>query len=372
MWVLPEAADLPPLVGAPHRQDEPMPGPVGLRSGTPGGGSYPPLAVPPGPPDSTDSADLDQRFERRLWWLTSLLLVVALLLTVLSFRPGPAWAEMPDGDALLRVDRGRVAATMGGDRVPLPAGQERYLTEGDHLDVPDRSSARITFPGGAVVLLCGGARLTVGSLDAGSGRKRAPAGKIDLQEGRVLADTTSTSGAYAPLRLTLIRTQGNVLNDGAAWFSAEPSSLTVATGVVTAGGISTPATGAALRCGDGEPVVPPASSAPATTEESFPTLLPTPSTSLPVVPSVTAPTQTTTRPPVVIPAPTRRPTRPTAAPTQTVTTRPTTTRPPTTTPPTTRPTTTSAPTPTTDPTTTTAPTPTEGNPTPTATGSSSG
>jgi putative peptide zinc metalloprotease protein len=354
LWVLPDASDLPPLVGATHRPGSPMPVVSvngGLRPSAPGGGGYPPLTVPPGPPEGLGDAEVDQRFERHLWWLTAVLLTIALVFTGLNFRAGPAWAEMPSTDVLLTVDRGRITALLAGDRVPMEAGDRRYVSEGAQIEVPPQAGARIMFPGGAITLLCAGSRVQMGRLQTVAGRQQSPTGTLTLQSGRVLADTTSTSGAFAPLRLTVTREGGAVTNSGPAWYSAEPAALTVATGTVTVDGTPVGATGAALSCGDGVPVSPPAASSadPETTEESFPPDGSSPS----IAPSDSASPTATVVSPEETPDPTDPETEDTVAPTRTVT-RPTTTRPPTT--PTTAPTTTA---PTTEPTTTaptTAPT----------------
>jgi hypothetical protein len=41
-----------------------------------------------------------------------------------------------------------------------------------------------------------------------AGRHQAPRGTLALKAGRVLADTTGTSGAFQPLALTVTRSQG--------------------------------------------------------------------------------------------------------------------------------------------------------------------
>src|SRR6185295_14489177 len=108
LWVLPDASDLPPLVGAPGPVVAGPPLPAGraiAASGVHGAGVYPPLAVPPGPPDGAEDPEVDRRFERRMWWLVLLLLLLALLLTVANFAPGPAWAEMPADRAALLLRR---------------------------------------------------------------------------------------------------------------------------------------------------------------------------------------------------------------------------------------------------------------------------
>ncbi|MFF5293729.1 hypothetical protein [Paractinoplanes globisporus] len=355
LWVLPDASDLPPLVGAAHRPGSPMP--VGsLRPGSPAPEAYPPLAVPPGPPDGVDTPSVDRRFEGRLWWLTVLLLVVALVLTGLSFRPGPAWAEMPRDRVLLTVVKGTADATVDGSVTTLEPGDQRYIGRDAQIEVPGQSTARITFPGGGASVLCAGARLTIGALDVAGGRHQAPSGTLALQGGRVLADTTGTSGAFQPLALTVTRAQGKVVNSGAAWYSVDPDAVSVSTGTVSVGGAASKATGKELSCGDGVAVTPPS------TEGNTPSEEPSPSDSDSLEPSeepsVDPSASATSEPATTEPTVTTDPTGGTTTdPTATATTRPTTTRP------TTRPTTTAAPTKTTSkPTsapTTTSPTPTE-------------
>ncbi|GIF24697.1 putative peptide zinc metalloprotease protein [Actinoplanes tereljensis] len=357
LWVLPDASDLPPLVGATHRPGSPMPVVAvngGPRPGAPAPDAYPPLAVPPGPPEGPDDQSVDRRFEGRLWWFTVILLVLALVFTVLSFRPGPAWAEMARDRVLITVDHGRATSEAESELATIEAGDERYVGAGTEVDVPTGATARLTFPGGGVTVLCAGSRVMVGDLSVGSGRHQSPRGAISLQAGRVLADTTGTSGAFNPLALTVTRPDGKITNSGAAWYSVDPAAVTVSTGTVSVAGQATAGTGAKLSCGDGVEVTQPSeeqSTEPS--EEPLPSESIAPAESASAVPSVSAsPTATEDS--------TEETTQPTeAATTQAPTTRPTTIRPPTTTTPTTRPTTAA----TTPPTTTAAPP----EPTPTTT-----
>ncbi len=362
LWVLPDASDLPPLVGATHRPGSPMPVVAvngGLRPSTPGGGGYPPLTVPPGPPEGIEDPAVDRRFEKRLWWLIAFLLTFALVLTGLNFRAGPAWAEMPDDDALLTVDKGRITALLDGDRVALESGDRRYVTEGAQIEVPDQAGARLTFPGGAITLICAGTRIQVGALATGGGRDQQPVGTLSLQSGRLLADTSPASGAYQPLSLTVAREGGTVTNNGAAWFSVEPAALTVSTGSVLVDGTLSPISGSRLGCADGVPVAPPVESStdPQITEEPFP--LESASVPPSTVPSASVSPSATVGSPVETPDPEETEDFPTVVPTRT-TTRPTTTppAPAPTTPRTTPPRTTPPPAPTTAPTTTPPPAPT--------------
>src|SRR4029453_15217083 len=97
-----------------------------------------------------------------------------------------------------------------------------------------------------------------GRLWTEAGRYRDPHAALAVDTGRVLADTTSTSGAFRPLDLVVHRALGNVTNTGAAWYSVDPNAVTVSTGKVTVAGAPATATESALSCGDGVPVEPPA------------------------------------------------------------------------------------------------------------------
>ena len=339
LWVLPDASDLPPLVGSTHRPGSPMPvvtGTGSLRPGVPGGGTYPPLTLPPGPPTGDGDPEADRRFGRGLTWLAVVVLIVALVLTGLSFRPGPAWAEMPANRVLLSVDEGTITATLDGSPANLGEGTRRYLDQGEVVGVPIRASATLTFPGGATALLCANTRVGIGNLSTGGGREQSPKATLSLQAGRVLAGTGSTSGAYRPLALTVERTEGRVTNTGAAWYSVEQATVTVARGTVALDGAPREATGDRLACADGVPVEAPPSSTP---EPDGTQLLPSDPESInpSIAPSRSASPSAT----VVTPSQTAGPNddETTVAPTRTITTRPTITTPPrpTTTPPTPRP-----------------------------------
>ncbi|MCU7724512.1 cyclic nucleotide-binding protein [Actinoplanes sp. KI2] len=357
IWVLPDASDLPPLVGSAHRPGSAMPVGV-LRPGAPAPDAYPPLAVPPGPPDGPDNQSLDRRFESRLWWLIVLLLVMALVLVGISFRPGPAWAEMPRDQVLLTVDRGHVNATVGGVVTTFDPGDEQYLGQGARVEVPAGSTARLVFPGGGASVLCTGARVQLGSLAVAGGRHQAPRGTLTLQAGRVLADTTGTSGAFQPLRLTVARASGDVVNSGAAWYAVDPGAVTVSTGEVSVGGTVSKSTGKQLTCGDGVAVTPPSTEGNTPSEEpsTTGTDAPLPSDSASVAPAASETSATATTAPAATTAPTEATTQPTTA--TTTTGPPATTRPPTSRPTTTTPTTGS---------TTTSPTPTQTTTEPTTT-----
>ncbi|WP_199511604.1 M50 family metallopeptidase [Nucisporomicrobium flavum] len=357
LWVIPDASDLPPLVGGPGPAASTVAAVDGAAAsrGVHSAGAYPPLAVPPGPPDGTEDPEVDRRFERRMWWLVLLLLLLALLLTGLNFAPGPAWAEMPTDRALLTADRGTLAVTVDGRAVRLAAGERRYVDEGTRIEVPARASGRLTFKGGSATLLCAGTQADVGPLATDAGRTRVPHGVLTVRAGRVLADTGSTSGAYEPLRLTVQATVGTATNEGPAWFGVDPGAITVATGRVFLGGTPVTANVTSLSCGDGVPVEPPAGSpseSPSDVPSDLPSVTPEPtlSSTPPTVPPTTIdpgpatpdqPRPTTTRATTRPPATTRPTTRPTIRPT---TVPPSTSRPPVSPdPPSSPPTTTSSP-----------------------------
>jgi putative peptide zinc metalloprotease protein len=355
LWVIPDASNLPPLIGAGNSLVTGPPQPTGRSipaSGVHGAGVYPPLAGPPGPPDGTEDSEVDRRLKRRMWWLVLLLLLLALLLTFANFAPGPAWAEMPSTRALLTADRGPVTVVTGGTTTRLTQGDRRYVGEGSRIEVPPRSTGRLTFSGGSVAVLCGGSRTNVNRLWIDGGRKYSEHGTIGLDDGRLLVDTATTSGAFRPLSLVVRRPSGDVVNTGRAWYAVDPGAVTVATGSAAVAGVPVADTPGDLTCGDGAVVQPPAAG-PSEEPSSYPPTesTPLPNISIPNLPSTTPNVPPTIRPPrrTTQPNPPATTTRP---PTTPATTTPPTTSPTPTTPPTTRPTTrptTPSPTPTTTP-----------------------
>jgi putative peptide zinc metalloprotease protein len=306
--------------------------------------AYPPLAVPPGPPDGAENPEVDRPFQRRMWRLVLLVLMVALLLTAVNVVPGPAWAEMRTDRALLTADRGRMTVLLDGTTVTLSAGERRYVDAGARIDVADRSTGRVVFHGGSAAVLCGGSRIQVLRLHTTAGRYRDPHAELAINDGRLLADTTSASSAYRPLSLVVRGSLGEVRNAGAAWYAVERGAVTVSIGQVTVGGAPSAPTRSDLTCGDGVPVTPPAAGPSESPSFEPPSELPSlvPSS----VPTTTA-TPEPTRPPVVRQPPNNPP----------ATTR-STTRPPTTRP-------------SSSPTRTTAPTPTQSSSSPAPSPSSS-
>ncbi|GIE79672.1 hypothetical protein Aph02nite_56220 [Actinoplanes philippinensis] len=262
LWIIPDASDLPPLIGA-YGPGVPMPA---LRHSTPAvgrpGSAHPPLAVPPGPPDADEQYDVDRHFERRMWGFVSMLLVFALASLLINVRSGPAWAEMPAQRVMLSIQRGAVVADTGRTPMTLQAGEQRYLGAGSTVEVPGKGVALLTFPGGAAVVLCGTSRLVINGVGVETGRTSAPSGTLTLEGGRLLADTSSPSGAFAPLALTVLRSQGDVVSGGRAWYSVDPATVAVSSGAVTVGGAQSQADGKELNCGDGVTVKPPTEAQP--------------------------------------------------------------------------------------------------------------
>jgi putative peptide zinc metalloprotease protein len=182
----------------------------------------------------------------------------------------------------------------------LLAGDRRYLAAGGGIDVPGKGVALLTFPGGAAVVICGGSRLEVDDVGVENGRTSTPSARLTLENGRLLADTSSPSGAFAPLALTVLRGQGDVVSGGRAWYSVDPGSVAVSSGAVTVGGAGSTADGKELNCGDGVTVKPPTEVEPSEepTEvfptESTPSASVDPSVSPTTVESSAPATETTT------------------------------------------------------------------------------
>jgi putative peptide zinc metalloprotease protein len=271
LWHLPAVAGLPLLLGSAGSSGVSDPG-QGPAFGAHPPAAYPPLAAPPGapPPDVDDSAD--RRFERAMWWLVALFLLIALMLTGSNFLPGPVWAEMPADKALLSAERGRLAAVVNGKPVSLAKGDHVYVGENDSVRVLSSARGRLTFRGGSATILCAGSETRVGRLWSEEVRPVSPSGSLELVGGRILADTGSTSGAFSPMRLQVGNGGKMVVNEGQAWYSVDPVAVTVSDGIVRVDGSEYQATGADLTCGDGVPVAPPAG-----TPTETPTIVPNPS-----------------------------------------------------------------------------------------------
>ncbi len=280
LWHLPAVAGLPLLLGsaAPTGVSDPGRAP-GFGAHPPA--AYPPLAAPPGapPPNVDDSAD--RRFERIMWWLVALFLLLALLLTGANLLPGPVWAEMPSDKALLSAERGRLLALVDGKPIALSKGDRVYVGETDSVRVLTSARGRLTFRGGSAAVLCAGSETEIGPLWSDSVRPVEPAGVLELVRGRILADTVSTSGAFDPLRLRVANGDRTITNDGAAWYAVDPGNVTVSNGVVRMDDTLHQATGAELTCGDGQPVLPPGGTpSPSDTPSLVPNPAPNPSPSL--------------------------------------------------------------------------------------------
>ncbi|MEV0135264.1 cyclic nucleotide-binding protein [Dactylosporangium sp. NPDC050688] len=320
VWVLPAVAGLPLLIGGPARSGA-VAGGRAPSSGAHPPAAYPPLAAPPGVYGKSDDA-VDKRFERKLWWLLVLLLLFALFLTGSNLFSAPVWAEMPTDRALVTVTRGQATVTIDGQDRTLRRDGKLYVEQGDTVTIGNRSTATMTFRGGSVTVLCDGARLDVGELVSSVDRRPIqPTGAFTLRSGRTLVDTTSTTTAFEPLKLTVTGAGDPVGNDGRARYalSAGSTAPEVGSGIVTQGGSAvTVDPSADLTCGDGIALpkpggTPTMSPSPSDLPSESPSASPSPSDS--ASPSATAgPTPTRTRTPT--------PTRGT-----------TTTAPPTTSPP---------------------------------------
>ncbi|MGI5214552.1 cyclic nucleotide-binding protein [Plantactinospora sp. CA-290183] len=338
VWNVPAVSGVPLLLGPEAASVAPAAGTPGgaPRIGVHPGAGYPPLAAPPGPPPDNVDSDADGRFERKLWWLVLLLLLLTLLATAGNLLPGPAWAEMPTDRVLLSAQRGPVEVTQRG-RVVRVAERGIYVGTGDRIRVPERSRALLTFRGGSTAVLCAGTRAVVGRIWSEGIRPSAPHGRLTLDAGRLLADSTGRADAFTPLTLVVARSvdpvggAGAVGNRGAARYAVSVPDVEVAAGEVRVAGVRQPATGRDLGCGDG----------PATGQ---PTPVPTPGTATPTATPTPGPSPTPT--PVPTPGPATGGPRPTSTgpgggpartsgppPTTPSATRPAPTPPPRTTPP---------------------------------------
>jgi putative peptide zinc metalloprotease protein len=240
----PAAGTPAPLTGAGTVHHPPMAG-----AHPPAG--YPPLAVPPGPPTPDIDPEVDGRFERRLWWLLIVVLLTGLLLGVANFWPGPAWAEMPSDRALASVSSGSATFHLDGAAARVSGGDERYLGAGDRIEVGGGSAVRLVFRGGAVAVLCAGTAVTLGDLASPAGHPVSPSATLALTDGRLLADTASTSVSFRPLALTVRTGAGPVTTTGPARLTAEPGAVQVTNGTVALGGTRLAPTGTPPVCGDG-------------------------------------------------------------------------------------------------------------------------
>jgi putative peptide zinc metalloprotease protein len=274
---------------------------------------YPPLAAPPGVPPSHVDDEVERRFERWLWLLLLLLGLLALTLTTTNFFPGPAWAEMPSDRALFTVTQGSATTTVGRSVRHVEAGDSSYVTDAGGVNVPPGSTARLTFHGGGVALICGGSEVHIGPLMTSTVRPLRPSGELLLVSGRVVVDTTGTSPAFTPLALTVRSADpfsGTHLtsNNGPSLYAVTADASTASRGVVARDGTFLPPTGAALGCGPSTETAPPPTSGAAPTDTAGPSPSGTPSPSASATatpsptpsPSATAPTtaaSTTTRKP---------------------------------------------------------------------------
>jgi putative peptide zinc metalloprotease protein len=317
VWLLPELATLTPV----PRSQAPVTGTGEPRASSASGlhtpGGYPPLAVPPGPPPADLDPEVDSRFERGLWWLLLLFLLFGLLLSGANLWPAPAWAEMPSDRAMLTVTDGTARVTVDGQVSVLDRNTDRYVGSGDRIVVSNKSVVRLVFRGGAVSVLCADTSVTLGTMVSPPGHPVTPTAVVRISQGRLLANTESSSSAFRPLSLRVDTDAGPLLTDGAVRLTAEPSAALVASGSVSLNGARLPASGPPPACGDGTalPVGADASREPptiVTDAPSLPSLSPSESASSSEATPTT--TRSTTRPPTTTPG-----TTPPATPTQTTT-----------------------------------------------------
>lgn len=185
-------------------------------------------------------ASLEARLRRLAYGGTA----VAIVFAGATLTPAPAWAEMPNDRILLQVETGPVV--VGG--TTLVRGDRRYLSPTDVVHVNDGGWARLIFRGGSHAILCTGTLLTIGPQTTMGSRPATPVVRISLTRGRILADTTSHSPGFGPLRLTIESRDEISFNDGAAQFSIRPGGAEVVTGKVSRQGEWLPATGAPVTC----------------------------------------------------------------------------------------------------------------------------
>ncbi|HZD22488.1 MAG TPA: cyclic nucleotide-binding protein, partial [Acidimicrobiia bacterium] len=157
-------------------------------------GGYPPLTPRPAEPGDGDD-QRDDRFLRSLFLLLLVGLLLALLTAPLAAMDPTVWAEMPPETVLLTVEQGDVVLNADGIPAMLGSGDRRHLQEGDEVEVREKSSARLTFDGGATAILCPFTEGGIGPLHSTSALPVRVSGELDLHRGTVLADTAPRSRA---------------------------------------------------------------------------------------------------------------------------------------------------------------------------------
>jgi putative peptide zinc metalloprotease protein len=221
---------------------------------------------------------------------------------------------MPSDRVLAAVSTGSATFHVDGAPARVGGGGERYLGAGDRVVVGGGSAVRLVFRGGAAAVLCARTAVSFTALASPSGHPIRPSAAVTIAEGRLLADTGSTSVAFRPLALTVGTAAGPVAVAGAARLTAEPSAVQVTSGAVTLSGTRLDPTGAPPVCGDGTALPTRAggdasSSPPLITTEPSPT--PSESASESASPSP-SPSRSASRSPSR--TPTANPTTPTTAP----------------------------------------------------------
>jgi putative peptide zinc metalloprotease protein len=172
--------------------------------------------------------------------------------------------------------------------------------------VANRSTARLTFRGGGITVLCAGTELAVGELISDPLTPIQPTAALTLSAGRLLVDTQTRSDAFQPLRLTVAGAGPQVANDGAARYAVNTGGTAVAQGRVLRGGTPIPVDpDADITCGDGTALPrPTTTTTPPPSPSDSPSPSPSESASASPGPSVASPTPTRSRTPTPTPTPT--------------------------------------------------------------------
>jgi putative peptide zinc metalloprotease protein len=245
--------------------------------------NYPPLAVAAEPPPfSEGDIDGDRVLEGRLWTITTVVAVSMLCMLALVFVPGRPWAEMPGNRVQLSISRGSGEVILGSELWRLSRGGTALLQGGDQVRMSSNGAARLTFRGGAVIVLCPGTDLTVFTVDS-VGHPINPRAALFLNSGQILVDTWARSPAFSTLVIQVRLGSGGsqVNNAGAARFAVTLDGTQVEGGpVLRDGALVAPSTDAPA-CGDGSKLPTPVDTpkpAVSETPQALPPPLPLPST----------------------------------------------------------------------------------------------
>jgi putative peptide zinc metalloprotease protein len=158
---------------------------------------------------------------------------------------------MPDDRAMLTVTNGSALITVDGEESRLDKDADRYVGAGARIATTKDSAVRLVFRGGAASVLCADTSVTIGDLLSPAGHPIAPTALLTINRGRLLTDTSSSSGAFRPLTMTVNTQGGALVTAGAVRLTVEPGAAQVASGAAALNGTSLPAGGPAPACGDG-------------------------------------------------------------------------------------------------------------------------